>query len=195
MAQPGVHQACGRLDRPRDRIDHGNVVAPGEQPLAHGLGASQHAGATEDDRIGPVVLDRADGLFGKGRLGAFEVLLQLQHRDRDRTDRSELLTHAVDLRLMLELRTQALEHGHDAEGVPQHRGYVHRRLARPDHRDGDALAPRQHAGIAHAVDHHRIAAVALGLDDLGDRPGYGEGLVVLALDRGRPGLDLDMADR
>ena len=49
--------------------------------------------------------------------------------------------------------------------MPQHRGEVHGGLRGADDRDRHAFPRRLQGGIGHAVDHHRVHALALGLDD------------------------------
>ena len=46
-------------------------------------------------------------------------------------------------------------------------------------------------GIAHAIDHHGVGALALRLDDAGDRAQLRQHDLVVALDRGGAGFDVD----
>ena len=49
-------------------------------------------------------------------------------------------------------------------------------------------------GIAHAIDHHGVGALAFRLDDAGDRAQLRQHDLVVALDRGGAGFDVDEID-
>jgi len=59
------------------------------------------------------------------------------------------------------------------------------------HGDADTFARAEQAGIAHAVDHHGVGALTFRLDDAGDRARLRQHDLVVALDRGGAGFDVD----
>ena len=63
---------------------------------------------------------------------------------------------------------------------------MHRRFSRADDWNLDRFVPGLDAGIAHAVDDHRIGAVPLRAYSLGNHPGSHEDVPHVSFDRGRP---------
>jgi hypothetical protein len=160
----------------------------------HRVGAAEHAGTAENDVIGAILEHRLPGFGDQGALGRGQILLQLQHRNVDRTRRSELAGQTINRRLGLDHWQDAAEHGDDAEFVTHHRRDAHRCLHGSKHGNGHAFAGAEQAGIAHAVDHHGVDAVTLRFDDAGDRARLGEHDLVVAFDRGGAGVDIDEVD-
>ena len=77
-------------------------------------------------------------------------------------DRRQPRVEPGDPREPVQRRDDRVEHGHDAEAVPELAGDVHRRLARADHRDAEDLAEAVEARVAEAAEDHRVVAVRLG---------------------------------
>src|SRR5262249_22731719 len=78
--------------------------------------------------------------------------------------------------------------------MAEHGSDVHGGLTGTKDRNHDCLARTDQSGVAHAVNDHRVNALLLGIDDLGNRSRRGQRYFERTFDRCRAGIDLDRVD-
>src|SRR5688572_4605831 len=195
VREPGLDERIGDPDRERNRVDHGHIETGGQQFLAHTVRAAEKAGAAENDDVRCILLHGCDRFARERGLEGAEINPDAEHRNIDRTEGSVCLVESVAGHDLVDHGAQAIEHGDEAEAMPEHARDMHRRLARAHDGNADNLAAGLKARVAHAVDDDGVGAFTLDVHRAADRVGNADRFVELAFDGRGSLLDQALRDR